>query len=1022
MLKSVKDACEPHPKVFETSMGDQIEDLATVIADLTGATAFFARNYVTAGMQQLFEQGLGRLAGNADQAVFELAQAMGGGKTHTMIALGLLARHDSLRRAVVPELARRAEFSGAKVVSFSGRNYPDHFLWGEIAHQLGKAAEFAKYWQNGPSAPDEVAWIRLIGDEPTLILLDELPPYFDYAITKAVGGGTLANVATAALANLLAAVLKLKRTCIVISNLSGSYEGASSLLRTAMRNFEQETRRQAKPITPVSLGGDEIYQILRKRLFTRLPSADDIDTVAQAFAQKITEAEKSKTIGKSGEQIAHEIRSSYPFHPVLKDLIALFRDNESFRQTRGLMQFVARMIRSAWARPTNDVYLVGLQHLNLRDADTREEIIRIRDLRNAISMDVAGSGDAHAEIIDANLNEDAGSQVAALMLATSLSSAPDAVRGMNRQRLLECVVAPNRETLQFAQAFDHLRQAAWYLHRDERNDFWFFSNNENLTKRLASEAERAPLNKIEAEMRRRLEEIFEPAKKAAYQELKALPTLDEVKLSGGRVLVVLSPDAKNPPDDAKRFHDAITEKNNVCFLTGDGSDMSSLEQKTRYLWAIVKVKRELPEAAPQQAELDEKLELAEHDFNSAVISLFNRVWFPTKNGLTYAKLAMTFTANEFNGEEQVEKALADPGAGKLVLDVEKDAPGLIQKAEDLLWPQNVKRLPWRDLRAKAITIPRWTWLPNNGLDDLRQHAERRGIWRSTEDGIVERGPFEKPRTRVDVQVRHYEEETGKATLEVIALDAGPAPQIFHSETPDVTPMSSPLKGAKLETNATRLFFLAVDPRREHETGEPFPWTNQLTITHQPREGVGGRRTLELKVVPRGAIKYTLDGANAAEGSLYKSPFEIAGEEVTVYCHAEDQGVTAKRNFTLPKAGHSGIRVDETRPAKLRKRLQMQNTAESFGLLGKAKEMKATMFDTKLEIGTGGKTASLRFGAELALGADMLESIIKAIRTALGDEMADVRLGSGSIQFATGKDLSDFVSGRALTVAPNEVEQ
>ncbi len=57
---------------------------------------------VTHGMSQLFREGMLRLCGKSDQAVFELTQAMGGGKTHMMIALGLLARHPELRNEVLP--------------------------------------------------------------------------------------------------------------------------------------------------------------------------------------------------------------------------------------------------------------------------------------------------------------------------------------------------------------------------------------------------------------------------------------------------------------------------------------------------------------------------------------------------------------------------------------------------------------------------------------------------------------------------------------------------------------------------------------------------------------------------------------------------------------------------------------------------------------------------------------------------------------------------------------------------------
>ena len=38
-------------------------------------------------MRTLLRQGLQRLAGTSGQAVFELKQAMGGGKTHSMLAV-----------------------------------------------------------------------------------------------------------------------------------------------------------------------------------------------------------------------------------------------------------------------------------------------------------------------------------------------------------------------------------------------------------------------------------------------------------------------------------------------------------------------------------------------------------------------------------------------------------------------------------------------------------------------------------------------------------------------------------------------------------------------------------------------------------------------------------------------------------------------------------------------------------------------------------------------------------------------
>jgi predicted AAA+ superfamily ATPase len=462
MLLTVKDACELHPMTLEYSMSEQVENLSDVVAaDTATARAFFDKNYVTKGMETLLNQGLRRLGGKSDQAVFELKQAMGGGKTHSMIALGLLARDPALGAEIVPEIARDAAFGDARLVAVEGRSgFEERFVWGEIASQLGKGAQFSKFWRDGAKAPAEKDWIDLIGDDPTLILLDELPPYFDYAVTRLVGNGNLAQVTTYALSNLLSASLKLKRCCIVVSNLSGSYEGASKQLRQAIRDFEQEANRQARAVTPVELASQEIYEILRKRLFRKLPDKSVIDSVATAYAAALSEAVRSKSVAKSAEQIAEDVHGSYPFHPSVKHIVALFKENDSYRQTRGLMQFVSKMIKSAWVNPVNNVYLIGCQHLNLNLMDVREEVNKISNLQGAIAHDIASGGAAVAETVDGHNKNDAASQCAALLLTGSLSESVDAVKGFAKPQMLEYLIAPNRTAIEFQDAFEALKAGA----------------------------------------------------------------------------------------------------------------------------------------------------------------------------------------------------------------------------------------------------------------------------------------------------------------------------------------------------------------------------------------------------------------------------------------------------------------------------------------------------------------------------------------------------------------------------------
>lgn len=173
-----------------------------------------------------------------------------------MTALGFLAKNPLLRSSLLPQdVFNRLDGSTARVAIFDGRESPDQYLWGAIAEQLG-AGELAKpFWQNGPKAPDKKHWKAIIGDEPTLILFDELPPYFLEAKTINVGKDSLVDVLTRALGNLFAAVLELPRCCLVLANLADSYQDQVKEVRKIVADVHQEASRQAKVITPVSLRG-----------------------------------------------------------------------------------------------------------------------------------------------------------------------------------------------------------------------------------------------------------------------------------------------------------------------------------------------------------------------------------------------------------------------------------------------------------------------------------------------------------------------------------------------------------------------------------------------------------------------------------------------------------------------------------------------------------------------------------------------------------------------------------------------
>jgi len=62
----------------------------------------------------------------------------------------------------------------------------------------------------------------MLGTEPLVIFLDELPPYLEYAVAVPVGGANLGVVTTTAFANLFVAVTEMDNVCLVISDLAGT--------------------------------------------------------------------------------------------------------------------------------------------------------------------------------------------------------------------------------------------------------------------------------------------------------------------------------------------------------------------------------------------------------------------------------------------------------------------------------------------------------------------------------------------------------------------------------------------------------------------------------------------------------------------------------------------------------------------------------------------------------------------------------------------------------------------------------
>src|SRR5512134_1876453 len=136
---SLRRLCQPRPTVFDRARADTVANIADLTARRIDADTFFAENHVTEGMKVLLRQVFERLSGRSDQGVFRLKQAMGGGKTHNMIAAGLLAGFPNLRESILKRLGILSSAEPIQVATFDGRETDTQdFLCIHLLKQLNR--------------------------------------------------------------------------------------------------------------------------------------------------------------------------------------------------------------------------------------------------------------------------------------------------------------------------------------------------------------------------------------------------------------------------------------------------------------------------------------------------------------------------------------------------------------------------------------------------------------------------------------------------------------------------------------------------------------------------------------------------------------------------------------------------------------------------------------------------------------------------------------------------------------------
>lgn len=1041
-------SCSPRQAVQ-----DGTADFVVNLADLPRlsekeAREFLDSNVLTSGMELLLQQSFSRMAGEKSASgIYKLSESMGGGKTQSMIVAGILARFPNLAASVGFQKAL-PKVKPDVVASFTGRS-TDQRVWVSVGKQLG--VDFSP-----DRAPSETEWRDALKNRTALILLDELAFYLVHAASqgKKDEGTRAATLAGIALTTLFGAVRDYKecaRCVIVIADLQKDWEqGADELAKIlrsndtlggTMQSVNNEMSKGAQSIAPVDNQKDELYAILRKRLFKDI-AVSDKERVAVADAYAAEFAKASAILDRPTVKIREEILVSYPFHFSTKHLIASFNDNPGFQKTRDVIRLMAAIVRGLWAKGDGEVsrhFLLSLETANLNDSTVSSRFIEIKkSLQDALQTDIANNGTSHAEALDDDTSGLA-SRCARWIYAASLSDVHP--RGLTDAELAEYLLAPGRSIVGMPDALKKLYDNCWYIEQTKSGRY-LFNRHKNLNAQVNSYVRACSNIDRDAQIEAKLTEMFEPKDKRCYQKLAVLPALDEVQLERDKTaLVVLKPDT-----DFSKYFSGEKYKNRVAILTADDqTGIFNVNKKAQRLWAIQQVVKDLSAEDTQYKKAKETLADYQTELFLALKAVFNKLHYPLiddngETALVEAPLLDSYINEKTGqriqyrneeaskGEFVIEATLRDankyqvfaPATGQ---DKAKAYQPLRNRVEQFLFPAT-GRTTWQQILDGAASKGQMLWTEPGTLDRMREVLITAGQWRE-DAGQIQKPPFEEV-TGVTIEYAR-DKDTGVITTTDIKLSHADILMVREEGAEyKVVPLDQPVT-----SDAMVIEFRAVDSTKKNKEGKPYRIENTIDIQHELMpSATAGHQVLKVRVVPPSAkLLYTTDNTNPANnGKPYAKPGIDAAEGMTVRLFAEKGPVSIEKAVPIPKVagkGGGGTRpqLDPALPATVNGKgfSALVTRSATYQFLGSLPDdARLQKVQAKVTLAASDNTVTLTWDGKTRLAPSQVRDAFEFLDKQV--ENGEWWLRFDQLHFATGKSLLQWQVDTSTKIEIGQVTQ
>jgi len=638
-------------------------------------SVFFSKTYFTEGLKNIAKRVIKGLNGeeDAENRVISLQTGFGGGKTHTLISLYHIAKSGKklgnlLHTENLLDYIGRPDFDHASVAVFTnrtndptqGRKTEDGLtirtLWGELAYQLaGKAGyEVIRPNDENRTAPKGLFKDVLKKTDNALILIDELADYCVAASGVQVGGASLSDQTISFIQELSETVASMNN-CVVVATLPASVEEVANSDKAAqiLNSLSSRLGRVGADTKPVA--DEEIFEVIRYRLFENIGSSDVINKVVSKYSELYTELKSEVPDYAPRSEYKERIKKSYPFHPELIDVFRIkWASNHNFQRTRGVLRLLASIVTDLWRRQeslTGTNALIHTSDVNFANLDALSGQLKKlygNGYDAVITADVSGKSSnafridkSKKELGDYNLAEG----LAATILLGSFGST-GSNKGTSVQELKLASIKPNSfNHNNIHTALDLLEESAHYLYYSTTGQrrYWFHTKpNVNI---LINQAKGDVSNPdIETDIIRRLNE-----KSRGIQLFNVIVNPSEdIPEQQKPTLVILHPKYLANPDQLNGNTKPVIEKiatkkgnseriyrNTMLFLVCSEVTYGKLQSDVREYLACSKIRGDYASQLEkeQKEDIDRRIKESSNESDKSLVAAYSIiVKHSVKNG------------------------------------------------------------------------------------------------------------------------------------------------------------------------------------------------------------------------------------------------------------------------------------------------------------------------------------------------------------------------------------------------------